>query len=351
MVFLKWWLLPIALALGCFWFCKKGDKKTLIVPAFYYWKHNEDYNYYGEAENSFRSNGLDSALMKHIAPQRLYVKFFDIDWREGNGAYPRQAYKRKNLPSKCQIVPVFYILNRVFEKSDSLDLENLAMRLENITNLTYPEIQLDCDWTSTTRDRYFQLLRLLRKKLNPAIKLSVTIRLHQIKFRDKTGIPPADRGMLMVYNFRNPAEYNEHNSIFEAEEALKYLEGQKAYTLPLDVALPLFRWGIAYRGGKFNVLLNGLGFKEADALRFLKKDGRFYTVTSDTVFKTNYLRFGDKIKIEEVNDEALIACAHIAAPFVHKTDTLHIAFFHYDNALISSFKPETYEQVFKIFTR
>jgi hypothetical protein len=345
MTLLKRFSLPLILIFGSMWFCNSSNKKKLVVPAFYYWRQAGESDYY----DFYNTNKLDTAAISRIKPQRLYVKFFDIDWREGNGAYPRQRFHPRDFPKNIAIVPTFYILNRVFEKSDSMDLENLAERLEKFTNRTFPEIQLDCDWTNTTRDNYFFFIRKLRQRLNPSIALSVTIRLHQIKFRDKTGIPPADRGMLMVYNFQNPSDFNEHNSIFETEEAHKYLDGQKDYPLPLDVALPLFRWGIGYRANKFNVMLNGFNSKEADSLKFLKKNGRFYDVIVDTVFEGKYLRFGDKIKIEEINDEALLACANVAAPFVRATDTVHIAYFHYDTALISSLKPITYEQVYKTF--
>ena len=188
--------------------------------------------------------------------------------------------------------------------------------------------------------------------MSPPI-ISVTIRLHQIKYRDKMGIPPVERGMLMVYNLRNPTDFNEANSIFDATEAAKYLDGQAKYPLALDVALPIFRWGVAYRAGKFLNILNNLGSSEADTLRFLKKNGRFYDVSADTVFHKNYLRFGDKIKIEEISDELLRGAADVAAPFVRKSsgDTLHVALFHFDKNLITSLKSDTYEKVFQVFNR
>jgi hypothetical protein len=165
------------------------------------------------------------------------------------------------------------------------------------------------------------------------------------------GVPPVDRGLLMMYNFLNPSDFNERNSIFEAAEAKKYLKNHSKYPLSLDVALPLFRWGIVYRSNKYFHLFNNLNSKGADSLLFLTKKGRFYEVNSDTVFRTTYLRYGDKIKIEEIQDADLLDCARLAAPLVKKTKDLHISYFHYENDLITTFKPETYEQVFQIFNR
>ena len=332
--------------------CRFVPNKRLLVPAFYYWKQDRS-TWNEEEEGDFSDKKLLGQPLASLAIKRVYVKFFDIDWREGNGAYPRQMFEQAVSPSNLniEIVPVFYILNRVFEKSDSMDLENLAAHLTKVVGKKYNEIQLDCDWTATTRDRYFQSLTILRRHLAPNIKISATIRLHQIKYRDKTGIPPVDRGMLMVYNMGNPTALNTKNSILDLVEARKYLDGQAKYPMQLDVALPIFRWGIAYRSGKLFSIFNDFNTVQADTTRFLSKKDGAYEVNMDTVYNKKFLRVGDKIKIEEINDDLLRGCAELAAPHVRHTDTLHIAYFHYDHALISSFKSDTYAQVLKIFNR
>ncbi|MEN9609665.1 MAG: hypothetical protein RLZZ628_479 [Bacteroidota bacterium] len=334
----RWMIAGILVAAGALYWSQNGTPRK-IHRSFYYWKQVPQ--------------RLDTTQIHELKLNRMYVKFFDIDWRVGDGAYPREAFARNidSVKMPMEVVPVVYIMNPVFQKADSAALTLLTQKLIEKMGTKYPEIQLDCDWSGSTRDKYFNFLRQLRAALPKTVLLSATIRLHQIKDKAKMGIPPVDRGMLMMYNFLNPSDFNERNSIFEAAEAKKYLKNNAKYPLPLDVALPLFRWGIVYRSSKYFNLFNNFNSKAADSLLFLTKKGRFYEVNADTVFRKEYLRYGDKIKIEEIQDADLIACATLAAPLVKKTNDLHIAYFHYENDLITTFKPETYEQVFQIFNR
>jgi hypothetical protein len=336
----RWIIAAILVAAVALYFYQNRTPRN-IIRSFYYWKHvplaiNETF---------------DSTQLNALKLKRMYIKFFDIDWRNGDGAYPRESFARNldSLKLPIEVVPVVYIMNHVFQKADSTALNVLTQKLVEKIGVKYPEIQLDCDWSGSTRDKYFNWLRQMRAALPKTVLISATIRLHQIKDKAKMGIPPVDRGLLMMYNFLNPSDFNERNSIFEAAEAKKYLKKSTQYPLPLDVALPLFRWGIVYRSNKYFHLFNNLSSKGADSLLFLSRKGRFYEVNADTVFRNTYLRYGDKIKIEEIHDADLIDCAKLAAPFVKKTNDLHISYFHYENDLITSFKPETYEQIFQIF--
>ena len=48
--------------------------------------------------------------------------------------------------------------------------------------------------------------------------MSATIRLHQVKYRADTGVPPVDRGMLMAYNLLPPDQAGERSSILDNRE-------------------------------------------------------------------------------------------------------------------------------------
>jgi hypothetical protein len=350
----KRWFLPMGCGLiglfCCQLCCQFSTQKRDVIPSFYYWKQFRAYDP-AEADEYEEAQAFNTSDLQQLGVKRAYVKLFDIDWRVGNGAYPRQRFQTVAPLPTLDLVPTFYILNRVFEKSDSADIENLAAHIVKIVGVKYSEIQMDCDWTATTREAYFQYLRTLRQQLPPSVKISATIRLHQIKYRDKTGIPPVDRGMLMVYNVGNPTEFTEKNSIFDLEEAKKYLDGQTTYPLQLDVALPIFRWGIVYRSQKLLTVFNDFNANQADTTRFLTKNGRFYEVNKDTLYRKKYLRYGDKFKIEEINDELLRGAAELAAPLVRHTNPIHITYFHYDKSLVAALKSDTYAQVYKIFAR
>lgn len=338
-------------------------KKRLVVRSFYYWKysyryHYNNYRYYQEEEDEYGISDDDyygsgkTFDTSRLHAQRAYVKFFDIDWRVGNGPFPKEIFEYpKKTSGPLEIVPVFSLTNRIFEKSDSADLENLIGRLTKAVENNYLEIQLDCDWTEKTKDHYFQFIKRLRQQVPTTTKISATVHLQQFKYRDKLGIPPVDRAMLLFYNFGNLTDFKGENAIFDMTEARKYLEGQQPYPLQLDISLPIFRWGINYRNGKFLEKITNFNSKQADTLRFLTKKDRLYTVNKDTLFDKKQLRVGDKIKIEEISDDILRGAAELAAPFVRHTETLHVTYFHYNKALISSLKPETYEQVVQIFSR
>ena len=77
------------------------------------------------------------------------------------------------------------ILNRILQMNEANDIENVK------------EIQIDCDWTASTQEAYFEFLHYLKEKAkDKQIQLSATIRLHQLSMTP----PPVDRGILMMYN-------------------------------------------------------------------------------------------------------------------------------------------------------
>jgi hypothetical protein len=132
-------------------------------------------------------------------------------------------------------------------------------------------VQLDCDWTISTRVVYFHFLAALRARLPQGVALSATLRLHQYRYPDRTGIPPVDRVMLMFYNMGQLDDPDEPNSILNLAAAQPYLDGAPPYPVPLDVALPVFRWGVLYRDGRMTKLIHDLTADElaADTARFV----------------------------------------------------------------------------------
>jgi hypothetical protein len=315
-----------------FWGCKKTNR--VVYPSFYYWK------------STLHASDLDTVKMNQFGLKRLYIKYLDIDWNAIQGAQPRSITQVQPnvLPTNIEMVPVVFITNRVFLNLKSEDLPILADRL--ITQLktilsTAPELQIDCDWSEGSRLRYFEFLTILKQKIHfgnfeSLRNVSATIRLHQIKYRHKTGIPPVDRGMLMMYNFLKVSDFNDRNSIYETAEARKYLKNQKTYKLPLDVVLPIWSWAVAYREGKYLHLFNHLNTKSCDTLAFLEREKTpFFRVKQDTVFQKEYLRMGDRLKIEEISTNALQESAELARQFI-QNDSIHVSFFHWDEPVLQN---------------
>ena len=134
-------------------------------------------------------------------------------------------------------------------------------------------------------------------------QLSATIRLHQVKYREETGVPPVDYGVLMYYNMGRITATGA-NSIYDRSTALRYLGKLRAYPLPLDIALPMFAWGVHSAEGQVLNLVGGLTHAEAQAISTLVRidASDIYKVAEQTYYKGRVWQVGDLIKIEEVSD-------------------------------------------------
>ncbi len=339
--------------------CKpnKQEKPGEFTRAFYYWQTSLD-NF------DFR----DSTFQTLRVP-KLYVRLFDVDWdEETKRPVPVSPLEMHYPPwaDTTHVVPVVFITNGTFAGLDGAGAKTLAHLvhrkvLARISRLhradwyedgqnqwweqnpyrhktknfrrqawkdslhraaleRYGEIQFDCDWTASTRDRYFAFLREY-KTLFPGKTLSATIRLYPYKYPGKAGVPPVDRGMLMCYNAGNIREAKTKNSLFDKKEVLSYLEGAGQYPLPLDYALPVFSWGVLFRQGAFKDILS-LGELSRHAGKLSVKDRRYYlderpggvvTVTEDFVLGDGYgsplLRRGDQVRIEKTPIQDVLAVA------------------------------------------
>ena len=279
--------------------------KQAPAVSFYYWKTKFDLNQY---ENNI--------LAKNNVPV-LYVRYFDIDVDPASGqAKSVSAITFDSTFTQKTIIPVVYIKNRVFEKADSNGISTLSKNVFHLiasinekTGMTASEVQFDCDWTEKTKDEFFLFLNHYRKISGQ--KLSATIRLHQVKYSQRTGVPPVDEGVLMFYNM-GAISASDVNSIYEERNALKYISSLKHYPLPLDIALPIFSWGIGTRNGKVQYLLNKMYVKD------FEKDTNFVRLTDHrfkarhSFFKSGYyIMENDEIKVENVEEEELSQMARM----------------------------------------
>jgi hypothetical protein len=340
-------------------------KEKKVTRGYYYWR-NDDY-----------ITPIEASFLRQHGIQKLYAKCLDIDWNETNHAYPLTitpvheiAFNlQRNDSQTVAVVPVMFITNKTFQQVDSAEIPLLATRIlrkcipgfdEMAVSLQHPysgavypmpvELQFDCDWSTTTKNKYFYFLEEVRQQLGTRkITLSATVRLHQFKYPVKTGIPPVDRGMLMVYNVEKLTDHQATNSIFDYEQAKKYFTADGAYPLPLDIALPAYSWGIIFRQGKFLQIENSL---QADTLKkcsFLQyAPPNTWKVTADTVFYDLFLRPGDEIRLEQIDEKTLLKVAKLAAKAVN-TDSFTISLFELSEAEIKNYSYETFEQVYTGF--
>lgn len=318
-----------------------------ITPSFYHWKQ------------TFNLQESDKEAIQKIGLQNLYVRFFDIIWEPPTGAIPTAIIDFESVvPDTLGLIPCIYIENKVFQQlKENKEIEALAEKaakkiqflLQKSDRTDIEEVQLDCDWSASTRQPYFHFLAQLRKHFDSNISLSATIRLHQIKYAEKTGVPPVDKGMLMYYNMGKIKEPNTRNSILDNRIGRQYISSKTRYDLPLDVALPIFEWGVWFHRGKFSGIFNDLNeVKLKEMGDFEEVEKNVYMLEQDTVVGNRYLRRGDVIRLEGIEADALKEAADICRGVLN-SETVNVAFYHWNASLIEQQGVEFLKEVYERF--
>src|SRR5690606_17605822 len=271
--------------------CTSSTDKIPI--SFYYWR------------TFFQLTETEKEYLTALEVNKLYVRYFDVALKEEN-PIPVTSIVFNESVSDFEIVPVVYIKNEVFLQNT--DIQDLAQKIFNYlgqinekNNIAINEIQFDCDWSLKSKQNYFQFIEEF-KKLHP--NLSATIRLHQVKYPEKTGIPDVSKGVLMYYNM-GVISAGENNSIYERTIAQRYIKSLRNYSLPLDIALPVFSWGVQIRENNVVNLIGGMRLKDVQNHPFEKKSKHQFRVVEDFIYKGRYLAKNDIIKIEEPSAEQL----------------------------------------------
>lgn len=336
--------LAFIIILACLFSCRHKPEKNRAV---YFWK------------TKFEFSSQDIRLLKQTEVSRIYLRLFDLDFDSKkqvvNLIAPLSFVDKP--PRGFEYTPVVYITNKVIKITPAEEIsllgDHILQKIEDICNkekITYNEIQIDCDWTETTRDKYFQLLNGIKTKINVKNKiLSATIRLHQIKYVQFTGIPPVDRGMLMYYNMGKLSPDAENNSIFNSADAEKYTKYLAYYPLPLDLALPVFSWGIQIRRGRIVGLLNNFTNGDLDIKdRFSKIGKNKYKAANSFFYKGIYFMKDDFIKLDEIKPEDVKSAANLVMPYF-KNKQKTIALYHYNALITNGYEKNAIEKIYSYF--
>ena len=314
-----------------------------LTPAFYHWK------------TTFQPTRFEERTLRRLGVETLYVRFFDVDWNpQINEATPKATVRFATPVAGYTVVPVVFITNRTLQNLSVMAIPILA---RNITNeikqiaqkqvIRFQEVQIDCDWSETTGGRYFALLRSLRAMLG--VPLSATIRLHQVKFAAKTGVPPVERGMLMAYNVADWKRADTRNSIWDAAVADRYLPFLEKYPLPLDVVLPVFRWTIAYRNGLFLKIMNDVDRNQLKNSGFLEPvltDSTRFVARQDTAALGMMIRRGDVFRAEAVPIDELKKAQHAILSRIQNR-AVTFGLYHLDSTNLAQYSYETLQSLYR----
>ncbi|MDP4218869.1 MAG: hypothetical protein Q8916_05635 [Bacteroidota bacterium] len=332
----------LLLALSLLPGCRKEHHASAPARAFYYWKHE------------YKLGNLEDSALSTLHIKKIYVKFFDVTASD-HGAIPVATigFDSSSLRSNIEYVPVIFITQAALLGTDEKLIDTLAaeivsktFRIADREGLQLHEIQLDCDWAQHSRAKYFRLVEVIGKLVAQRKMItSCTIRLHQVKYRSESGLPPCSRGMLMFYNMTDWRRPQTKNSIFDPEEAEKYLPYIKDYPMQLDVALPIFHWAIAYRGASFLAILDGARRDMLTAKNIFVADGDKFRVLRDTFAFGARLQSGDMIRAESC-DAKIIAQYSARISSLLPDEERSFALFHLDSATLTRYSHDELESLF-----
>ncbi len=326
---------------------KSLEKQNNVSRSFYYWK------------SVFTLTPFEKREIKDFNIESLYIKFFDVSW---------DVTKQKPLPiavlkikdneifkaDALQIIPTVFITNESLYRinisqckelaADMLSLIKRICKNNDINNVK--EIQIDCDWTAETKEKFFSIIDNL-KEADSSYLYSATIRLHQIKYVEKSGVPSVSRGMLMAYNMGNLKNPEVKNSIIDVEELKKYSSYIGHYPLPLDVALPLFEWCVIFRNGVYVGLMQNLDIEQLKKFAELSKDNK-YLLQKDTLINSFGFKAGDVIRYEKSDYKDVLSAANIITKQLNN-HSFRVALYHLDSSVLIKYSNHELENIFDSF--
>lgn len=232
--------------------CSRNTRPPLSERgnAVYYWK------------TSFALNDTERAFLKDYHIGRIYCRYFDVVEQAGQGPMPNATISfHEAVPDDIELVPTVFIMEQCMHTFPDSLAARIVRRIAQMNETNdiegVKEIQIDCDYTARSRDTYYRFLEEVRNEAGQrGMKLSTTIRLHQLSMPE----PPADYGVLMLYNTGSPDRFFERrsadgrllqegrNPILDLRDVKPYLRHLKGYALPLAAAYPVFQWQRTFHG-------------------------------------------------------------------------------------------------------
>lgn len=334
------YVLVVCIVFSSYWIFKKDPKE--VHRAFYIWESSKE-----------QLTDFELKSLKKLKVRKIYLKFFEVEKNEVQGIHPtaKSEFYSSNFSDSIEIIPTVYVRNEVFKNTKNAELDEFADNLLFLIKKRFPErpnqdksfheIQIDCDWTESTQEKYFYFLKKLKEK--SSLILSATLRLYAYKFPDRMGVLPVDKAMLMCYNLLNIHENRDKNSILDLQELEKYLDGASAYPLPLDLALPIYSAMHVYQN---KVYQSSLHKNDCDITGDLKKrNNLWYSVNKDIVKSTVYLRVGDQVKYEKITPELLKKALKMIHAYVELPKEYTLSFFQlneYDLKQIGNEKMDSF---------
>ncbi len=321
------------------------------APSVYYWR------------GTLRLDAMERAFLKEHDVRKVYLRLFDVVKR-GNACVPAGTIEfRDTLPNTLHVVPTIFITEECL-RADTTELAAKLVervvkmcRVNRLNNIA--ELQVDCDWTPHSREAYYALLERIRtclaqvgnatnadvsRQSDKSWRLSVTIRLHQLN----QPAPPADYGVLMVYNTGDYRQRNARNPILAYEDVEPYVRFLKDYKLPLCAAYPNFCWKRLFHGDRFKGFLYSENLSDSTVYESLAGDSLYRVVQGRTLhgaLQSDYdihLSPEDEVVVNRPAPEEMLRIARMlqtVRPNIHG----QVIFYHLDKNFMNLLSTEQYE--------
>ncbi|WP_312300097.1 hypothetical protein [Chryseobacterium sp.] len=306
------------------------SRKEQHPYTFYYWKTN------------LKLDREEKTVLDKAPVPFLYTRFFDVDKIGGKFQPVAVITKDASFQTDKQIVPTVFITNPTLLGISPDEITFLAKSIHHLVQKKAEEyhlkinneIQIDCDWTAGTREDYFKFLKELKRVSGKEI--TCTLRLHQVRDKKNTGIPPVEKVYLMCYSTSSPLEKSDKNSILDVGTLKSYLSKLEDYPIKkIEVALPVYSWGIVTNHLEKHKLINALSKKDLDNPNFKKISSEEIEIMKDGFYFGNYLNKGFKIKVEEISEEQL---EEVIRYLQKKIPHFNIIYYQLDSKFVSDRK-------------
>ncbi|MGC4128757.1 MAG: hypothetical protein QM564_04195 [Bergeyella sp.] len=293
-------------------------KKTLLFSLLVFLmffsckKHQPHFYTFYYKKKNFALTPAEKSILQDAEVPYLYTRFFDVNKEKGFFTFSGAVSKDSTFQTDKKIVPVISVNSVCFQNIKGNEILSLAENIHNRTEAlsqelqlnTEKEIQIDCDWTPETKDHYFQFLNELKKISGKEI--SSTIRLHHVKEKDETGIPPVEKVYLICYSSGESLEKFNRKAVLNLPRLKTYLRRLDDYPIQkIDVVLPVYSFGkITFDSGEQKIV-KGISLNDLKNPDFkiiseneaeVKKGGHHFGYS---------LKKGTKIKVKQIKDGQL----------------------------------------------
>lgn len=336
----NFWLFAL-LILAILSSCSRSDETVPApAPSVYYWK------------TVFQLDSVEQSFIREHNIRKMYLRFFDVDLDSHQSPVPVGTVQFANpIPKDLQIIPVVYIEHSCLNQT--CDLARLIVKrvleMADTNDIPIEELQIDCDWTTSTQHDYFELLHHIRKELSTHshFLLSATIRLHQLAQTP----PPVDYGVLMCYNTGNLRNYLTRNAILDTKDVIPFLKFLSEYDLPLCAAYPIFNWKLLFDNQRFRAILRDEDLADTTYYKQYSPQ-HFRVIRTHSVASPDPTSFGmmvwagNEVKVDTVSASTIL---NVQELLENKRPTINrqVVIYSLNSTLINNYSYHEMDQVYR----